>query len=497
MDLPQGFVLDQPKDRAALPQGFVIDEPKKGLRGDLAKRAEQFRFAGQEADALRQTQIEANIQRMGAIAGGVGDVAGAGLAAAGRGIAAITPEPIANAVSGLATDAIQSPVGQTVLGGIGKAMDAYEGFAQENPRAARNIESIANIGLIGAPALGRSKQIGAAAKDVGIAAAKKLKPVERMSSKELRDIGGKLFKEAEAQNAILMPQVNEKFFNEVNNILPQTAAGRATIGESEVSRLLNRWEQAGIKDQPLTFTAAKEMDEALGNMAYSMRNPDGTFTNDGRLLLDAQRKLRDTIENAAETDFVGGKDAFRIAKEARNYWSTSIRLRDIERILENADTFQVPATAIKTGFRQILRNDKKLSGYSAAEQAAIRKAAETGIVTDILNIMGSRLGTITGAGVGGATMGPAGAVLGGVATYAGGALSRKAATASQIKKARFVEDLIRQRVTGKTAQQPLTPEVLRLAKELGITAIPAGGADVLLQQLQEIQNTGTVPEIEE
>jgi len=103
---------------------------------------------------------------------------------------------------------------------------------------------------------------------------------------------------------------------------------------------------------------------------------------------------------------------------------------DVEYALDN-DYF----SGIKTGFRTLANNPKRLRGFSKKEQALIKKAATSGMMTDALRVMGSRLipigATLSGKGFG--TM---------AATQLGTGLSREAATRSQQLKALKVIDEI-------------------------------------------------------
>ena len=109
------------------------------------------------------------------------------------------------------------------------------------------------------------------------------------------------------------------------------------------------------------------MDEELGRMAFESVDNFGKMTKEGSQLYDLQTKLRDVIESASPSDFVGGKDAFETAKEARKYWAAQMRLRDIERIIERGLNAEQPATSIKNGFNSLL-NSKRFAQYTDAEK---------------------------------------------------------------------------------------------------------------------------------
>lgn len=221
----------------------------------------------------------------------------------------------------------------------------------------------------------------------------------------------------------------------MQKLTPQTEKGKLLAGDDPITKIVDRMQ--AFRDKPTTLAEAQEIDEFLSNaITYDM----GKMTKEGKRIFDIQNRLRQTIENAADTDIVGGKQGFEALKKARGEWAKSLRMRDIERIIERAEYFDNPATAIRVGFRQLATPDR-LRGYSKAEQDAIKKAAQGNGITDVLKTFGSRLGAI-GAGVIG---GPVGGALG----YAGGAASRAGAEAIATKGA--------EKILRKVAQRGLTP----------------------------------------
>lgn len=479
-------------------QSLQVTEPKEegffsGVRSDLKKRGEQLKVSREATAAGKQTPLEREVQEIGTVLGGAGDIVGRGIGAAAKGIYSALPERVQKDFRDAGEELKSTKPVQAGLEMLGSGMEKYQKFSQENPRAARNIEALANIGLAVAPAIGRGKQIGESAEGIGQGIISKFAKPEKLNSEDLRRVGGQLFKEAEAKGGILKPHVTNKFIAEISQKAPQTYAGRIIAGNDEVTNLLDRVQD--LADRPLTLEAAKEVDETLGDLAY--KNMDmGKFTAEGKKFLDMRSSFRRIIEDAADNDVVGGKSGFDVLKEARKYWSTSLRLRDIERIIERAQNMQVPATGIKTGFRNLIANKNALKGYSPQEIDAIRKAAKTGIITDLMAVFGSRLNPIiTGSAVSIGTANPLMGIAAGVGNYATSSMARGLATASQLKKARFVEDLIRRRVQKSATQSvKLTPEILGFMKEIGISQMPAGGVSELLNMLEQMQKENNVPQ---
>ena len=143
----------------------------------------------------------------------------------------------------------------------------------------------------------------------------------------------------------------------------------------------------------MTLDSAQELDELLGE-AIDGFTEMGRVTKQGKKLLDIQSKLRDMINQADDSLIIGGKEGFDALKQGRKLWATSRKLSDIERIVQRAEQMDQPATGIKSGFRTLLNNPNRIKGFTNAEKAAIRKAADTGGATDLLRTLGSRLVSI-------------------------------------------------------------------------------------------------------
>ncbi len=106
--------------------------------------------------AGEQTAFETVGQLIGK--GGFGsawDIASETLSSAGQFMSAITPDPIEEKVKTAAVNSgltlLHMLAGPGAVENISEGMDQYQSFAQENPRAAANIESVMNIGMFYTP----------------------------------------------------------------------------------------------------------------------------------------------------------------------------------------------------------------------------------------------------------------------------------------------------------------------------------------------------------
>lgn len=271
---------------------------------------------------------------------------------------------------------------------------------------------------------------------------------------KLREQSSALYKLADSKGGVLKPEITNSFVDAVESFKPQTEVGKLVGGDSPFTKAVERI--SSIRNKPISLQAAQEVDEILGDTIDDFVDAKtGKLTKQGKKLFDIQSAFRNAISEADESMIIGGKEGFDALKKGRELWATSRRLADIERIIANADSYQVPATAIKTGFRTLARNPNRMRGYSAEERKAIERAARTGIVTDALNVFGSRLGPLMAA-IGGTTAGgPLGGLAASAGTYAASGLARKGASALQGKRAKEALEAVALRGQ-KRGVKPLT-----------------------------------------
>lgn len=276
------------------------------------------------------------------------------------------------------------------------------------------------------------------------------------SADEIRKQASNLYKEAAQKGGTLKPEFTDKFVDAVEALKPQTKLGKMVGGKSEFSKVVDRFSK--IRGNSISLDEAQELDELLGD-AIDEFTEMGKLTKQGVKLRDIQSTFRNMIEDADPSLVDGGKEGFNALKDARKLWSTSRRLADVEKIIQRAELMDNPATGIKSGFRTLLNNPNRLKGFTKEEQAAIKNAAETGELTDLLRTGGSKLLSLMATAKGGPA---AGAI-----TYAGSALSKNAATNVQMKKATDLADLIARQ--GKPAVKtpliggPKTPKQIQAA----------------------------------
>lgn len=366
-------------------------------------------------------------------------------------------------------DFIENPIREGAAGAISylsdtragrlanTAIQEYEDFAQQHPVAAGRIGSVVDVGNLLLP----FKQVGgksvadAAAEVAGdtlnragsavATGAKKLNTRTIVpGADELYNAASQGYSRAESLGGGLKPLFTDSFIDTARKKL---FAGDNLVDAMKANRpLVDAYnELVAFSGAPMTLSRADALDKTLGKMISASVDPRGNLTANGQKLIDVQHTLRDMIDKAPDNLISGNRGGFEALKEGRKLWSAAKRMEDIEDIISRANMTDNPATALKTGFRN-LYHSKRIAGYSPAEVKAIRKAAESGVIGNQFRTFGTRLIPAFVAGSGGGFGATAAAT---AATMA----SRGMATRGQLRRANNVARAIAER-SGMVRQEP-------------------------------------------
>jgi hypothetical protein len=270
-----------------------------------------------------------------------------------------------------------------------------------------------------------------------------------LTSAMLKSRASKAFKEAEEKGAVLKESVSDKFLKAAEKELTEESRiGKKLLADSTTSKTLTKLKDS-ITGERFDLPGIQSTDRFLASKILDETTIRGTLTDEGRRLLKVQNKLRDLVNKAKAEDIQGGKAGLEALKKGNKLWSKSLKLGEIEAIIEKAKSRFVdnPSQSIRAGFRALATNPKRLKGFSKEEVKLIKEAAKTGIVTDALKTLGGRLIPI-GAVVAG--KGPAQVAGAQVAAVS----SRELAKLAQAKKAqKVIEEISRSAVGGARVLQ--------------------------------------------
>lgn len=277
--------------------GIKDPEEKKGIFArigeDLGKRTQDAASALANKDN-KLTGAETILRTTGALAGGINDIIGEGISS---GIDALPDN-----VKKVGSDILNSPVGQAGLNLIKKGTDIYNNFSENHPRAAKDIESVANIASL--LPTGKVAKVGSEVAEQG------LKTAGRTALKvgeEAVDLGKNVATKA---SDVVTPL--EKG---VQNVLKggQEISGSSKIPKlTEIQNKFNKYTtqaQRAIEDYsqatPLEL-AGKQAENSLkilNNKLQSIGAEKAVITNSladidtGEIVNNAIKKLKDSIQD--------------------------------------------------------------------------------------------------------------------------------------------------------------------------------------------------------
>lgn len=272
--------------------------------------------------------------------------------------------------------------------------------------------------------------IGAIAGPIGY---KKTGSAAPVTAQMVKDEANKLYEASEQAGGYLKGESVNKWIDEATKVAPQTAAGKVIAGENAVTKLTERMQ--GLKDKPMSLQSAKEVYEGLGDQIDSLFDrTTGRLSKEGKKIFDIQTSFRNMIAEAPQNALGGSDEGFKIWKQAQSKWSEAMRLSDIERIMQRAETSDNPATAMRSGFKTLYNNPARMRGYNAEQRSLIKKAATANLAAETLRGLGSRLLSIMAFGSGHPELG--------LAAQGFSAAARSGAARVQTQRAQEVIDSI-------------------------------------------------------
>ncbi len=221
---------------------------------------------------------------------------------------------------------------------------------------------------------------------------------------KLRKLSSGKYQSLGEAGEVITPEMTSDLFKEIDKVAPKPIKGLVLPSEDkEVINAINEFSE--LAGSSMNLDDANRLYKALGEKINRTIGLQGRPNSTGVTLLKIQDKISDMIDNAPSN---------KAWNEAKELWKAAKKTEDIERIIERAEMRDNAATAIKSGFRTLMQNPKRLKGYSPSEIQMIQKIAKGEPITDTLRtVLGSRLlSTLIGStqGLGGAAIGTASSV---------------------------------------------------------------------------------------
>jgi hypothetical protein len=289
------------------------------------------------------------------------------------------------------------------------------------------------------------------------------------TTKELLSKGGAKFEEARAGGAKLSADDFVDFLAKTETTLNEEGVDQFT--KSAFPKL------SGVIDS-LTARLGREPNvRDLQIMRKQLVGAGGSADKDEARIAN---QVLDLLDDKVD-DLTG------LPKEARALWAAGKKSQTIEDIVERAEGqasgFE---NGLRTGFRQLLNNKKRLRGFTNDEIAIMKEVRDGTISQKALrfigkggpstsgsaNFLGASIGSTAGATVGGLLGGPAGAVIGGLGVPAVGFGARLGAASNARRNVDFLRALS---ATG--GEVPRTP-TSQLATALAGSGFPLAGTQM-------------------
>jgi len=225
---------------------------------------------------------------------------------------------------------------------------------------------------------------------------------------QLRAASGAAYKAAEQAGAVFKPAAYDNFFS---SLVPDVRKAGFDVGlHPKAAAVLNRLESEQGKPQTL------ENMEILRRVVKSAAaSPEA---DERRIASIIQDRLDDFVSKAGPGDILAGNAPVAVSElqNARKLWSQASKSDAIETLIDraklSAPNFSASGmeNALRTEFRALAKNERKMRLFSEDEQETIRKVAMGGPVENAMRFIGKF--AVRGPVSGGLSFGT-GAMLGG------------------------------------------------------------------------------------
>lgn len=265
------------------------------------------------------------------------------------------------------------------------------------------------------------------------------------TSDQLKDLSRQLYQQAENAGVVIDPK---SFANRVGTIAGAAAKeGIDPTLHPMATAALKRLTNAVEAGQPLALQQLETLRKVASGAAGSISKDERRIA---RIIVDS---LDDYALSLSEADVIAGSAGANVGnmlREARGLWSRASKGEVVEQLIERARNRASQFSgsgyenALRTEFRNIVQNPRRLRLFTPVEQNALRTVARGGPVENMLRYLGKLAPTGAVSGAIGAGAGAAvGGVPGAIAVPLAGAAARQGATALTARNARLAAELMR------------------------------------------------------
>jgi hypothetical protein len=233
--------------------------------------------------------------------------------------------------------------------------------------------------------------------------------------------------EQAARGAVIKTEVADSLRKPITDAVPSDPEVAAARGNTPLVQLAK--DAKAFNGQPMSYSAAMEWDTRLTTerqAAMTAGNKDLA-----RRIGEVQDAMRERVHGLGDADTTGDATSLANLPNARKGWNQTMKQRQLEDIEYDAGLLSEDK---RDAYRRqrvtaLLRNDKKMRGWSDDERAALETQLKSGQIGSLKNFALSFVKPTFGAAggtLGGAVGGPAGAFVGGQAAAEVGARTEAA-----------------------------------------------------------------------
>lgn len=290
------------------------------------------------------------------------------------------------------------------------------------------------------------------------------------TAQKLKEMSREAYQRAEDAGVVINP---ESFAKQVGSIVGTAAKeGIDPTLHPQATAALKRLTSAVETGEPIALQQLETLRKIASGAAGSVSKDERRIA---RIIVDG---LDDYALNLGAADVVAGNadDVGSVLKNARNLWSRAAKSDAVEQLIQRAkdSSSQFSGSgyenALRTQFRNLIRNPQRMRLFTPAEQNALRTVANGGPIENTLRYFGKLAPTgVVSAALSGGIGAAVGGAPGAVALPLLGGAARQGATALTARNARLAAELMRrggQAVAGPGFNQTVVPYALGGAPSL-------------------------------
>lgn len=290
------------------------------------------------------------------------------------------------------------------------------------------------------------------------------------TAQRLKELSRQAYDQAENAGVVINPK---SFANSVGTIVGNAAKeGIDPTLHPQATAALKRLTDVVESGEPIALQQLETLRKIAKGAAGSLSRDERRIA---RIIVDS---LDDYALNLGQADIIAGDASANVGQllsNARNLWSRASKSEVVEELIDRAQNRASQFSgsgyenAIRTEFRNLIQNPKRLRMFTPAEQNALRTVARGGPVGNVLRYFGKLAPTGVVSGALGSGMGAAvGGVPGAIAVPLVGGAARQGATALTARNARLAAELMRRGgpAAASQANQTVIPYALGGAPSL-------------------------------